>query len=57
MLNFTNVLGKNYDEITQNLFGIKASKHIIFYKIIDDNYVDIIRILHERIELKKRITE
>ncbi|WP_416448552.1 type II toxin-antitoxin system RelE/ParE family toxin [Leeuwenhoekiella sp. A2] len=50
-------MGKNYDEITQNLFGIKASKHIIFYKIIDDNYVDIIRILHERIELKKRITE
>tara|TARA_B100000949_G_scaffold178994_1_gene159891 strand:+ start:416 stop:715 length:300 start_codon:yes stop_codon:yes gene_type:complete len=51
------VLGKNYDEITQNLLGIKASKHIIFYKVIGDHSVEVIRILHERMDLKKRITE
>jgi toxin ParE1/3/4 len=50
-------LGKRYDGITQNLLGIKASRHIVFYRIITKNYVEITRILHERMDLKKRILE
>ncbi len=50
-------LGKSYDEITQNLLGIKVSRHIIFYRMISENYVEITRILHERMDLKKRILE
>ena len=50
-------LGKNYDGITQNLHGIKANRHIIFYRTLNENYVEITRILHERMDLKKRITE
>ena len=50
-------LGKNYDEITQNLLGIKANRHIIFYRKITENYVEITRILHERMDLKERIIE
>ena len=50
-------LGKNYDGITQNLLGIKANRHIVFYRKITENYVEITRILHERMDLKKRILE
>ncbi|WP_062052841.1 type II toxin-antitoxin system RelE/ParE family toxin [Aquimarina longa] len=50
-------LGKNYNGITKNLFGVKSNRHIIFYRNVDDNYVEITRILHERMDLKKRILE
>lgn len=50
-------LGKRYEEITENLFGMKANRHIIFYRILKENSVEITRILHEKMDLKKRITE
>jgi len=50
-------LGKNYNGITQNLFGMKTNRHIIFYRTTTENYVEITRILHERMDLKKRILE
>ncbi|AUP80453.1 type II toxin-antitoxin system RelE/ParE family toxin [Flavivirga eckloniae] len=50
-------LGKEYEGIAKNLLGIKAYRHIIFYRIIDKDHVEITRILHERMDLKKRIIE
>ena len=40
-------LGKNYSGVTENLFGFKAGRHIIFYRRTVDNEVEITRILHE----------
>jgi toxin ParE1/3/4 len=51
------LLGKNYDGITQTLLGLKTNRHIIFYRTLNENYVEITRILHERMDLKNRITE
>jgi toxin ParE1/3/4 len=48
-------LGKNYEGITLNLRGMKTSRHIIFYRVLNLNYVEITRILHERMDLKQRI--
>lgn len=50
-------LGEKYEEITENLLGIKANRHIIFYRKFNENQVEITRILHERMDLKKRIFE
>lgn len=50
-------LGKKYNGITHNLLGIKTNRHIIFYRTLDENYIEITRILHERMDLKKRILE
>lgn|SRR5690606_12028108 len=50
-------LGKNYDGVTTDLFGLKANRHIIFYRKLIDKTVEIIRILHGRMDLKNRITE
>jgi toxin ParE1/3/4 len=50
-------LGKKYEEINSNLFGLRTGKHIIFYQIISEQEIEIIRILHERMDLKNRLIE
>jgi len=50
-------LGKKYEGISKQLLGIKANRHIIFFRIVNGNYVEITRILHEEMDLKRRITE
>ena len=50
-------LGKNYSEVTQNLLGFKAGRHLIFYRRIEENEIEITRILHEKMDLKNRIKE
>ena len=50
-------LRKNYKGISKQLLGIKANRHIIFYRTVNEDFVEITRILHERMDLKKRITE
>ena len=49
--------GKNYEGISKQLLGIKSNRHIIFYRNLNEDYVEITRILHERMDLKKRIAE
>ena len=50
-------LGKEYASISQNLFGLKSGKHIIFYQLISENEIEVIRILHERMDLKRRLSK
>ena len=50
-------IGKKYEGISKQLLGINANRHIIFYRTVNENYVEITRILHERMDLKKRIAE
>jgi toxin ParE1/3/4 len=50
-------LGKNYSIVTENLLGFKAGRHIIFYRKIEGNEVEITRILHEQMDFKNRIME
>ncbi|MEE1147153.1 MAG: type II toxin-antitoxin system RelE/ParE family toxin [Bacteroidaceae bacterium] len=49
--------GFKYDEITEGLRGFRANKHIIFYQILHDDEILIIRILHQRMDLKRRMIE
>lgn len=49
--------GKNYDEIIENLYGFKANSHIIFYRILSEDVIEIVRILHGSMDLKNRIQE
>lgn len=50
-------IGKIYPEISNYLLGLKSGKHIIFYHLISEDEVEVIRILHERMEFKSRINE
>ncbi len=50
-------IGKEYEGINRSLLGLKSEKHIIFYQQISSDRIEIIRILHERVDLKNRLTE
>lgn len=45
-------LGKKYDILTTILFGYKSYQHILFYRILSDDEIEIVRILHGRMDLK-----
>ena len=47
--------GKVYEEIYPDLKGKKTSKHIIFYRVMEDQSIEIVRILHERMDLKSKL--
>jgi toxin ParE1/3/4 len=50
-------IGKGYEGVDPNLLGLKSEKHIIFYQVISSRRVEVIRILHERMDLNSRIIE
>lgn len=47
-------LGKTYDEISYRLHGYKSGEHIVFYFIVDTNEIEIVRILHSKMNLKRK---
>lgn len=49
-------IGKFYPEIYPDLQGRLTSKHIIFYRVLKDQSIEITRILHERMDLKNKFT-
>jgi toxin ParE1/3/4 len=50
-------IGRSYDEISKYIFGLKSGKHIIFYHSVAEDEIEVIRILHERMDLKNKINE
>ena len=50
-------IGRNYEGIIKRLSGFRAGRHIIFYRMINTNEVEITRILHEQMDLKNKILE
>lgn len=50
-------LGKEYDEISKNLLGLRTGRHIIFYHIVTKDRVEVVRILHERMDLKFKLNK
>lgn len=48
-------LGKEYDGISKNLLGLRTGKHIIFYQVVSNDRIDVVRILHERMDLINRL--
>lgn len=47
-------LGKSFEIVTINLLGYKCGEHIIFYREILKNEIEIIRILHAMMDLKSK---
>ena len=51
------ISGKHYPEIAEEILGMRAGQHVIFYRKLKDNRLDITRILHSRMDLKNRLKE
>lgn len=45
-------LGKDYSIVSEHMYGIRTGIHIIFYRILETSDIEIIRILHEQMDLK-----
>lgn len=50
-------LGNNYHEIDNAVLGLRVGKHIVFYRINQSGDIEIIRILHQRMDLKSQMEE
>lgn len=50
-------LGKGYSIINNNLMGFRAGRHIIFFRSIGADEIEVIRIIHEQIDLGNRLLE
>ena len=49
------VVGKNYPEINNEIFGFRAVQHILFYRKLTANKIEIARILHAQMDLRNKI--
>lgn len=50
-------IGSSYPLIREDLLGYRSGRHIIFYREVKNNEIEIIRILHERMDLKIRLKQ
>ena len=50
-------IGKNYTEIECGILGLRVGKHIVFYRMTRSGDIEILRILHQRMDLKSKIEE
>ena len=50
--------GKDYSDIREGYFRSKVKSHLIFYKMNSDkNLIEVIRILHERMDFDSRLND
>lgn len=48
-------LAKEYNQITDGLLGLRANRHVIFFRSLSINEIEITRILHGKMDLKNRM--
>jgi toxin ParE1/3/4 len=49
------LLGKKYEKVNRELFSYKAGEHLIFFRIINKTEIEVIRLLHNRMDLKSHL--
>lgn len=47
--------GKIYNGVEPKLRGLRTGKHIVFYELIDDDTIEINRVLHQIMDIKNRL--
>lgn len=49
------LIGKSVENTRKNYRVLKVKSHHIFYRKIDENNIEIVRILHQRMNIKRRL--
>lgn len=49
------IKGKSYPEISAEILGYRSGEHILFFRILSEKRIEIVRILHTQMDLKNRI--
>ena len=47
--------GKSAEQTRKNYRVTKIKSHVIFYRKVENNIVEIVRILYQRMKIKKRL--
>ena len=48
-------IGRSYEEVRTGYRGLHSGRHIVFYRILSNKRVRIIRILHERMDFRRHL--
>jgi len=48
-------LGKDYSQLWKDLRGLKVNSHILFYRSSSHDTIEVVRVLHQRMDLKQRL--
>ena len=51
------LIGKHYESLLSGLRGSKVNKHIVFYRRLTKDEIEVERILHERMDLKTKLLD
>jgi len=49
------LIGKSAEQTRKNYRVTKMKSHLIFYRKVDNEIVEIVRVLHQRMDIKKRL--
>ncbi|WP_028284020.1 type II toxin-antitoxin system RelE/ParE family toxin [Olleya marilimosa] len=49
------LIGKSAEQTRKNYRVTKIKSHLIFYRKVENEIVEIVRILHQRMDIKKRL--
>jgi len=47
--------GKKIDDIREGYYKYKIGRHLIFYRMVSKNDIEIVRILHERMDIESHL--
>ena len=47
--------GKSYEVAERNVLGFKTGQHIIFYRIVTEKEIEVVRILHGMMDMKNHL--
>ncbi len=47
--------GKSYEVVEKNILGFKTGQHLIFYRIVTEKEIEVVRILHGMMDLKNHL--
>ena len=49
------LIGKSVEQTRKNYRVTKIKSHLIFYRKVENEIVEIVRVLHQRMDIKKRL--
>lgn len=47
--------GKSYEVVEKNVLGFKTVQHLIFYRIVTEKEIEVLRILHGMMDMKNHL--
>ncbi|WP_291275990.1 type II toxin-antitoxin system RelE/ParE family toxin [Flavobacterium sp.] len=47
--------GKSYEIVETNVLGFKIGQHVIFYRVVTEKEIEVVRILHGMMDMKNHL--